>query len=172
MARPVTLRQGRLTVDGDIATLTFERRLPYPIEAVWAAITDPAQRRLWLGETTIDGRQNGTIETVPTGPPLPPDQKRMYGRILVWDPPHVLEHEWRQAIVEDSVVRYELIDEGDATLLRLTHRGLSVSNATGFRPGNHAFLDRLEAHLAGDPPPNWSQRYQEIAGHSVLKKGS
>jgi uncharacterized protein YndB with AHSA1/START domain len=169
----VTLREGRLTVDGDRATLTFERRLPYPIEAVWAAITDPAQRRQWLGETTIDARVGGAIEMVPTGPPLPPDQKRVSGRILIWDPPHVFEHEWRQTIVEDSVVRYELRVDGDATLLRLTHRGLSVSNATGFRPGNHAFLDRLEAHLGGDVLPNWSQRYQEIAGHNVVvPKGS
>ena len=36
------------------------------------------------------------------------------------------------------------------TLLRFTHRGLGVRNAGGFRGGTHAFLDRLEAHLAGD----------------------
>ena len=54
------------------------------------------------------------------------------------------------AIVEASVVRYELHPDGDGTLLRFTHRGLGVRNAAGFRPGTHAFLDRLEAHLAGD----------------------
>ena len=47
----------------------------------------------------------------------------MTGRILVWDPPHVLEHEWKQPIVEDGVVRYELTADGDGTLLRFTHRG-------------------------------------------------
>ena len=48
-------REGQLTVDGDRAVLTFERRLPYPIEAVWSAITDPDERAQWFGETTIDG---------------------------------------------------------------------------------------------------------------------
>jgi Activator of Hsp90 ATPase homolog 1-like protein len=68
----------------------------------------------------------------------------MTGRILVWDPPHVLEHEWRQGIVEDGVVRYELAEDGDATVLTFTHRGLGINNARGFIPGTHAFLDRLE----------------------------
>lgn len=166
----MSMRDGRLTVEGDRAVLTFERRLPHPIESVWAAITDPVQRRAWLGETTIDGREGGAIEMVPTGPPLPPDQKRMTGRILIWDPPHVLEHEWKQSVVEDGVVRYELQADGDATLLRFTHRGLGVGNATGFLPGTHAFLDRLDAHLAGTPLPNWLQRYEGIAGSDVHPK--
>jgi hypothetical protein len=29
----------------------------------------------------------------------------MTGRTLMWDPPNVLEHEWKQPIVEDGVVR-------------------------------------------------------------------
>jgi uncharacterized protein YndB with AHSA1/START domain len=160
----VNTPNGQLTVEGDRAVLTFERRLPYPVHAVWSAITDPAERKVWFGHTTIDAREGGMIEMVATGPPLPPERKRMTGRILVWDPPNVLEHEWKQPIVEDGVVRYELRPDGDGTLLRFTHRGLGVSNATGFRSGTHAFLDRLEAYLAGDELPNWAARYEEIAG--------
>ncbi len=156
-------RNGRITVDGDRATLTFERRLAHPIDAVWSAITDPSHRRKWLGDTTIDAREGGAIEMVPSGPPLPPDRKKMTGRILVWDPPHVFEHEWRQSIVEDGVVRYELRADGEGTLLRFTHRGLGVPNANGFLPGTHAFLDRLQAFLAGDELPYWGTRYQEVA---------
>jgi uncharacterized protein YndB with AHSA1/START domain len=154
---------GRLTIAGGRAILTFERRLPYPIETVWSAITDPAERTCWLGETTVEPREGGLIQMVPSGPPLPPAAKRMTGRILVWDPPHVLEHEWKQSIVEDGVVRYELIAEGSGTLLRFTHSGLSLPNARGFLPGTHAFLDRLAAHLAGEKLPNWAARYAEIA---------
>jgi uncharacterized protein YndB with AHSA1/START domain len=154
---------GRIRIEGDRAVLTFERRLPHPIESVWSAITDPLHRRKWLGDTTIDPREGGVIEMMPSGPPLPPDHKRMTGRILVWDPPHVFEHEWRQSIVEDGVVRYELSADGDETLLRFTHSGLGVPNANGFRPGTHAFLDRLEAYLGGEVLPNWVTRYQEVA---------
>ena len=32
---------GRLAIDGDQAVLKFERRLPFPIDSVWSAITDP-----------------------------------------------------------------------------------------------------------------------------------
>src|SRR5215218_4390717 len=67
----VSGRDGRLTVEGDRAVLTFERRLSFPIEAVWTAITDPDERAKWFGVTTIDGREGGTIDMVATGPPLP-----------------------------------------------------------------------------------------------------
>lgn len=158
----MSARDGQLTVDGDRAVLTFERRLPFPVEAVWSAITDPAERAQWFGPTTIDGREGGHIDMVATGPPVPDDVKRMTGRILVWDPPHVFEHEWRQPIVEDGVVRYELRADGDGTILRFTHRGLGIRNATGFFGGTHAFFDRLEAYLAGDDLPDWLTRKQEV----------
>lgn len=156
-------RTGTLTMEGQVATLTYRRWLAYPIEVVWAAITDPAQRGAWFGETTIDAREGGTIEMLPDDPPAPPEAKRLTGRILVWDPPRVLEHEWRQRIVEDSVVRYELTPDGDGTTLVFTHRGLSERNARGFAPGSHAFLDRLAAHLAGRELPGWSERYEQLA---------
>lgn len=153
---------GHLTVDGERAVLTFERRLPFPIETVWSAITDPDERREWFGETTLDPREGGAIEMVATGPPLPPERKRMTGRILVWDPPHVFEHEWRQPIVEDGVVRYELTADGSETVLKFTHRGLGVRNASGFLGGTHAYLDRLRAYLAGERLPEWMRRRDEI----------
>lgn len=159
----MTEREGRLTIEGDRAVLTFERRLAFPIQAVWAAITDPEHRNQWMGQTTIDAREGGVIEMMPDGPLAPSEHKKMTGRIRVWDPPHVFEHEWRQRIIEDSVVRYELSADGDGTLLRFTHRGLGIRNAEGFRPGTHAYLDRLEAQLAGDPLPDWAQRYREVA---------
>jgi uncharacterized protein YndB with AHSA1/START domain len=155
--------EGTLTIDGDQATMTFRRRLPFPIKEVWAAITDPDERKVWFGETTIDPRTGGTIDMQPADPPAPPEAKRMTGRILVWQPPYVFEHEWHQRIVEDSVVRYELTEDGDGTLLTFTHRGLSVRNARGFIPGTHAFLDRLGAYLADEDLPNWSKRYAEVA---------
>jgi hypothetical protein len=62
---------GIITVEGHYAMLTFKRRLKHPIEAVWAAITDPEQRAAWFGITTIDARTGGTIETIAEGPPVP-----------------------------------------------------------------------------------------------------
>jgi uncharacterized protein YndB with AHSA1/START domain len=155
---------GPVTMNGDHATLTFQRRLKFPIDRVWAAITDPAERKAWLGATQI---QDGEIVIEPEDPPAPPEAKRVTGRILTWQPPAdgraVFEHEWQQRIVEDSVVRYELETDGDETLLTFTHRGLSERNALGFAPGTHAFLDRLRAHLGDEDLPNWGERYAEVA---------
>jgi uncharacterized protein YndB with AHSA1/START domain len=153
---------GFIAVEGNHATLTFKRRLQHPIEAVWAAITDPEQRAEWFGITMIDGRAGGTIETIVEGPPVPSAQRTVSGRILVWDPPRVFEHEWNQLLVEKSVVRYELVAEGDATILTFTHRGLGLANAKGYISGTHAFLDRLDAHLRGIDLPDWKQRYAEV----------
>lgn len=75
----------------------------------------------------------------------------------------MLEHEWHQRIVDDSVVRYELRPDGDGTLLTFTHTGLSEQNARGFIPGTHAFFDRLEAWLDDAEIPDWSDRYAELA---------
>ena len=152
---------GFIAVEGEDATLTFKRRLQHPIAAVWAAITEPQQRANWFGVTTIDGRSGGSIEMIAEGPPVSEEQRTVRGRILVWDPPRVLEHEWNQSLVGKGVVRYELVAEGDTTILTFTHRGLSLANAKGYAPGTHAFLDRLDAHLGGTDLPDWKQRYAE-----------
>jgi uncharacterized protein YndB with AHSA1/START domain len=155
---------GTLHLDGEVTTMTFVRRLPHPVTEVWAALTDPAERAAWLGPTKIDGRAGGSVETVADGPPVPDEIKRMTGEILVWDPPHVYVHEWHVAVVEPGVVRYEHVADGEHTVLTFTHRGLGARNAEGFIPGTHAYLDRLAAALAGDTPPEWGQRYGEVAG--------
>ncbi|GGN12555.1 ATPase [Lentzea pudingi] len=157
---------GTITTDGPHAVLTFHRRFRFPIDRVWSAITDDAERKAWFGEGTVDP-QGAEVVIEPEDPPAPMEAKRVTGRILTWQPPEngtaVFEHEWHQKIVEDSVVRYELTADGDETLLRFTHTGLSERNARGFAPGTHAFLDRAEAFLGNETLPSWSERYAEVA---------
>ncbi len=153
---------GTVTTDSQGATIAFERRYPHPIETVWAALIDSEQLGRWLGKASIEGREGGEI-VIEAGPEdVPLEVRRTTGRVLVWNPPHVLEYEWHQAIIEDSTLRFELTAEGDATLLKLTHRWLSERNANGFIPGWHAFLDRLEALLSGRTIPNWGERYAQV----------
>ncbi len=154
---------GTVRIEDDVATLIFVRRLAHPIERVWQAITDPEHRARWFGQTTIEPRAGGMIETDPDDPPVPTSAKHMSGRIVVWDPPHVLGHEWHQAIVSASMVRYELVSDGDGTVLTFSHSGLKPHDARGFVPGTHAYLDRLTAHLDGTVIPAWSARYAAVA---------
>jgi len=155
----MTTSTGTIVKDGERASIVFERRLPYPIGTVWEAITDPKQLASWFGLVEIQGRVGGTI-TIEAGPAaIPIEARRTTGRILAWTPPNLIEYEWRQAIVEESTVRFELTQDGGATILKLTHRWLSVRNAGGFAPGWHAYLDRLTAHLEGAAIPDWSACY-------------
>jgi uncharacterized protein YndB with AHSA1/START domain len=155
----MTTPLGSIVTDDNRAAIIMQRRFPHPIEAVWAALTMAEQLASWMGPAMVDGRMGGmfVIEGGPTN--IPVEHRRSTGRILVWEPPHVLEYEWRQAIVEASTVRYELVADGDGTMLKLTRRWLSIRNAQGFIPGQHAYLDRLAAYLDGTEIPDWSERY-------------
>jgi len=158
----MTLADGTLVISGDVAVIAFERRLRHPIEAVWAALTDPEQRAAWLGGGTLEPREGGRV-SLHTGPAGPPGgQATISGRVLVWDPPRVLEHEWLQHGLAVSIVRYELQPDGEGTVLRLTHRRSVAPGAMGGRAGWHAYLDRLAAHLDGLPVPDWARRRAEV----------
>jgi uncharacterized protein YndB with AHSA1/START domain len=157
-------RKGKVMVDGEQATITFRRILHHPPELVWEAITDPVELKGWLmcSFAKIEARTGGSIEMV-SGPA----QYHVKGKILVWDPPKVYEHEWKVDPVaemphgEDAIFRYELTREGDATLLTVTYRRLSRRTAGGFAPGAHALLDRLAAQLDHQPLPDWMSRFKE-----------
>jgi uncharacterized protein YndB with AHSA1/START domain len=154
----VSQADGTLVVTGEIAVIGFERRLAHPVETVWAALTDAEQLANWLGPGTLEPRVGGQV-AIRTGPEERPELGGMMaGRILSWDPPRLLEHEWTQPGVDVSVVRYELKAEGDGTILRLTHRRSTTPGTVGGRAGWHAYLDRLAAHLDGLPVPAWAER--------------
>jgi uncharacterized protein YndB with AHSA1/START domain len=154
---------GRIVPDGDTVALEFERRLPHPVGAVWAAVTEPAHRQAWIGPSTIEGRVGGRVTTDPDDPPVKLEAKRMTGAVLAWEPERVFAHSWNQRIVEPGAVTYTLEPYGDATVLRFRHEGLSPNNAAGFIPGTHAYLDRLAAHLSGEPVPGWRERFAQVA---------
>jgi uncharacterized protein YndB with AHSA1/START domain len=153
---------GTVSIGQDGATIAFERRLAHPIDRVWQALTEPAERAAWFGPTTIDPREGGWIETLAEGPPASAMMRTLSGRILVWEPPRVLEHEWQQTTIGFSVVRYELEPDGDATIFRLTHHMSADGSAYGYISGEHAYLDRLQAHLEGSPLPDWVERTGEV----------
>ncbi len=157
----MTQVDGTLVVSGEIAVIAFERRLGHPVESVWAALTESDELAAWLGPGTIEARAGGQV-SIRTGPDRPERQGTTSGRVLVWDPPHVLEHEWVQPGLAVSVVRYELEPDAGRTILRFTHRRSATPVAFGGRAGWHAYLDRLAAHLDRLPVPAWSERRAEV----------
>ncbi|MDB5103694.1 MAG: ATPase [Fibrobacteres bacterium] len=160
----MTNPRGNVIAKDGKAAIAFERRIPHPIAEVWEAITEPEDLGAWLGPAQVEGGPGGRV-ILEAGPHhMPLEMRRTEGRILEWDPPRLFEFEWRQKLIEHSTVRFELSPDGDgATLLKLTHRWVSVDNANGFAPGWHAFLDRLAAHMEGAEIPEWQDRYGEVA---------
>jgi uncharacterized protein YndB with AHSA1/START domain len=157
--------RGRLVDDGAGATLTFRRSYRHAPEKVWNAIATPEGLRGWLmcTDATIEGRVGGRFEMV-SGPTA----YHSTGRILVWEPPRVLEYEWNVEPVpemprgEHAIFRYELTADEDSTHLLVTYRRITKQTARGFLPGLHAFLDRLEAQLDGGALPDWVRRFHEL----------
>ena len=156
---------GAVITSGDKATLVFRRRLDHPPEVVWKALTDTSELSKWyMTKATIDGREGGSIDFI-SGP----SRLHVTGRILVWKPPIIFEHEWKVESRgelpsgEDAIIHWELRRDGEGTILHLEHRQLNTQTALGFAPGTHAFMDRLEAHLSKQPLPNWQERYQKVA---------
>jgi uncharacterized protein YndB with AHSA1/START domain len=158
-------REGTLASDGEHATLTFHRVYRHAPEHVWDAISTPEGLRAWLlcTHAVIEGRAGGRIELI-SGPA----RYHSTGKILVWEPPRVLEYEWNVAPVlemprgEHAIFRYELTPDGDSTRVLVTYRRITKQTARGFLPGLHAFLDRLEAQLDGTELPDWLPRFGEL----------
>jgi len=164
MSRQELSPVGKVSYDGALATLVFQRVLPHPLEVVWQALTDPKQLSSWyMMRVSVDGRPGGSIDF--SGGP---GDFHIRGRILQWDPPFVFEYEWkvspRQGMPngEDALVRWELIREGPNTLLTLTHKNVTRPTASGIAPAMHVLLDRLAAKLDGRPMPDMKQRFAEV----------
>ncbi|HYZ59095.1 MAG TPA: SRPBCC domain-containing protein, partial [Nitrososphaeraceae archaeon] len=133
---------GIVTIEGDYATITYKRRLSHPREVVWRAITDPKEFAIWFKQQArvFDGHTGGEIDYV--------NEISGYhatGRVLVWEPPRVFEHEWHIAPrpelpggEPEAVVRWELMSEGDSNIfLTNIFSRLTKRTALLFAPGQH-----------------------------------
>jgi uncharacterized protein YndB with AHSA1/START domain len=156
---------GMVQVDGESATLVFQRLLLHPIEEVWEAITDPKQIAVWYMAKVSRDSPRGTVEIRHT------KDVHSTGRVLEWDPPRVYEYEWNVAPGphlphgERTIVRWELAPAEGGTLLVMTHRKLTRPTAETFAGGFAAFLDRLAAYLDGTTPlpePAWMAQARRL----------
>lgn len=164
-----TESKGIITIEEEYGTLKYERRLSYPREIVWEAITDPKEIFKWLPgyKGIFEGYTGGAIDLVNTV-----TASHVTGDILVSDLHRVFEYEWHIAPnpmfphgEPESLIRWELKQDGDSdTLLTLTHSRISKPTSLYFAPGWHVYLDRLEAILNNQVPPDFFRRFAEVKG--------
>ncbi|GLQ52693.1 SRPBCC family protein [Dyella flava] len=150
-------------------SIRFERLLPGPIERVWDYLTDSTKRGQWFSSGPIEPWVGGKIEHIFNNGKLskhddPPPEKyarhsgevRMSGRVLAYEPPHVLAYTFGSVEGGDaeSEVRFELTPHGDQVLLVLTHTRLASYDALiSVAGGWHTHLGILADRLNGREPP-------------------
>lgn len=138
------------TPEGGI--IRFERHLPFPIEAVWDAITNPERLADWWlpfeAHITVDLREGGELVFAATSGEPPP----LTCAILRVEPPVLFEH---TAFVDGATLRWELEAVPEGTVLRLEERIADADEAIegGWLVGLHISFSRLEPAIAGTPVP-------------------
>lgn len=151
-------------------TVRFERRLPGPIERVWAYLTESEKRGKWLASGEMDLRVGGKVElkfhhAELSAEKTPPERYKkydgghsFYGRITRCDPPRLLSFRWGDRSGENSEVTFELTPLGKDVLLVLTHHRLADRAAmVDVAGGWHTHLGILEDNLYGREPRGlWS----------------
>lgn len=108
------------------APLVFERIYNAPASKVWKAITDKGQMKEWYFDLDEFKPEVGFEFKFWGGPP---DGERFLHvcKILEVIPEKKLSHSWRyEGYDGNSVLTWELFDEGDKTRVILTHGGLET----------------------------------------------
>ena len=128
----------------------FWRRLPGPIERVWAHLTDPNQLSGWYDAgSVIEPREGGAVRL---------NDGHIRGVVTQWRPPVKFAHTWNvfgpgEAVsaYPESYLTLELAPHGDAVALTLIHlpvlERFEPQNAMGWA----TFLDIVEDTLIGQP---------------------
>ena len=171
---PVTTNpaDGTLETRDGHHVMRYERRLPHPIERVWAAITQPAELRAWLADADLDLTVGGRVELRWLNTDDEGNRAVATGTVTALEAPRLLELETEP----HGVLRFELAPEGDGTALMFTvttpapneHVMLALA-------GWHIHLEHLADALDGRPVdwPAWSEehrpRWEELHARYVAR---
>jgi uncharacterized protein YndB with AHSA1/START domain len=106
--------------------ITFERVFNAPISKVWSAITNKDEMKNWYFDLEEFRPEVGfTFEF--TGGPKDGEQYLHHCEITEVIPQKKLTHSWTYVgYAGKSFVTWELTQQGDKTLLKLTHAGLET----------------------------------------------
>jgi uncharacterized protein YndB with AHSA1/START domain len=133
-----------------------ERRIRASRGTVFSYFTDPARWLQWQGiDAELDAVPGGRLRMNVRG------DGYASGRFTVVEPPHRIVFTWGWEMpgnpvpAGSSTIEVELIDEGEVTLVRLTHRDLPPESREVHAQGWMHYLDRLAMRAAGgDPGPD------------------
>ena len=131
---------------GDQAVLRFRRRVPYPVQRVWAALTQPAELAGWWGDAEVDLRVGGAFVLRWRNTAADGSTATMEAVITELEPPRLLE----TSGTPHGVLRWELTPDGDSTVLNFSSTvELPEQYRTMVLAGWHWHLDALVPWLGG-----------------------
>ena len=133
--------------------LRFERHLPRPVDAVWRAVTDPAEMRAWFPTRIViaEWKQGAPLTHHFDGHDIDP----LPGTVLEWDPPHRVRLTWGT-----DTIGFELTAAPDGGTIFVLTEELSANAAARNAAGWEACLDRLEHGQESEP---WKPRFDRYA---------
>jgi uncharacterized protein YndB with AHSA1/START domain len=133
--------------------LRFERHLPRPVDAVWRAVTDPAEMRVWFPTRIVidEWKQGAQLTHHFDGHDIDP----LRGTVLEWDPPHRVRFTWGP-----DTIGFELTAAPDGGTIFVLTEELSANAAARNAAGWEACLDRLELGQESEP---WKTRFDRYA---------
>ena len=137
------------------AEVVFERRFDAPRERVWRALTDPQEVAGWLAPAEIDLRVGGAIVL------RFDDDNVERGTITELREPELLAYTWNEG-KSDSLVRFELEQDGSGTRLMLRHTFEGEADLPSYGGGWHHHLELLAAQTTGKPIAWDTMRYREL----------
>jgi uncharacterized protein YndB with AHSA1/START domain len=127
-------------------------RIEAPRERVFALLTDIAEIPRWMPAVTFDRQVGGRFEMVK-------GEWHAEGEVIELDPPRVVAYTWdwrNQPLGARTEVRFELEEDGAATIVRLTHRGFREPDQQASHDHGWAhYGQRLKTVAEGrDPGPD------------------
>ena len=150
---------------GERPALAFERRIAHPVQAVWEAITTPAELARWFPcEVEVALRLGGRMRFVFPEMPLADAPSTLLGEVTELDPPRRFSFTWGEDHLHFAI---EPIEDGAACTLRSSVELDAKDKAARDAAGWHMCLDQLEQLLDGGPVPRpydadeWRPIYEE-----------
>lgn len=126
-----------------LCSLRLTRRYVAAPGEVWDALSKPESLARWLAAPCmIELRRGGRFELELHG------GGRVEGRVREIEPGRVLELDWRYGEEEPSIVRFELSEDGEETVLVLEHSRIDEPLGMVYIARWTGAVGRLDARIA------------------------
>ncbi len=126
-----------------LCSLRLTRRYAAAPEEVWDALSDPESLARWLAAPRmIELRRDGRFELESVG------GGRVECRVREIEPGRMLELDWRYGDEEPSIVRFELSEDGEETVLVLEHSRIDEPLGMVYIARWTGAVERLGARVA------------------------